>query len=80
MNKGKIMTRDEHLTWCKQRAMEYVACGDLVNAVISMMSDLEKHPDTSAKGTTLAMLGLLAAQQAANADVRNVIRYIQGFN
>ena len=74
------MTRAEHLQWCKDRAMEYVNHGELLNAVTSMMSDLEKHPETSAKNGALGMLGLLAMQQAQQGDRAAVIRYIQGFN
>lgn len=75
------MTRAEHLQWCKDRAMEYVNKGDLLNGVTSMMSDLTKHPETakSADGP-LAMLGLLAAQQAQSGDRDGVVRYIKGFN
>lgn len=40
------MTREEHLNWCKTRAIEYVEAGDLSNAQASMISDLGKHPDT----------------------------------
>ena len=39
------MTRDEHLEWCKKRALEYLDEGDLQNAFASMGSDLSKHPD-----------------------------------
>ena len=74
------MTRDEHLQWCKDRAMEYVNAGDLQNAVASMMSDLTKHPDTASTGGALAMLGFLAAQQAQSGDRDGVVRYIKGFN
>lgn len=76
------MTREEHMKWCKDRAMDYVNRGDLQNAVLSMMSDLEKHEDTSLKkrGGALAMLGLMAMQQAASNDRDGVVRYIEGFN
>lgn len=74
------MTREEHLKWCKSRAMEYVKANDLVNAVASMMSDLTKHPETASSATgVLASLGLMAAQQAANGDRAGVVRYIEGF-
>ena len=58
------MTRAEHLTWCKQRALEYVATGDLPGAFQSMTSDLSKHPETkshpgSALGMQLLMGGFL---------------------
>lgn len=73
------MTRQEHLQWCKNRAMEYVNRGNLLEGVTSMMSDLEKYPETKSKGV-LAALGLLAAQQAQAGDREAVVRYINGFN
>jgi hypothetical protein len=61
--------------------MEYVARGDLVEAVTSMMSDLEKHPETaSSAGGVLAMLGIHTALQAQKGDRAAVERYILGFN
>ena len=75
------MTRQEHLQWCKDRAMEYVNKGDLLNGATSMMSDLEKHDETRQKpGSALSMLGIMAAQQAQNGDRDGVVRYIKGFN
>ena len=74
-----MRTRQEHLQWCKDRAMEYVKEGNLLEAVTSMMSDLGKHPETQGGGA-LAMLGLLAIQQAQQGDTAAVKRYIQGFN
>lgn len=74
------MTRAEHLQWCKDRAMAYVDRGDLVNAVASMMSDLDKHEETKSTGGALAMLGIMAAMQAQNGDQAAVERYIKGFN
>lgn len=75
-----MTTRQEHLQWCKNRAMEYVAAGDLPNAVASMVSDLNKHPETSSAAGALAMLGLMAEQQAQAGDRNAVVRYIEGFN
>lgn len=76
------MTRDEHLQWCKDRAMEYVRQGQLLDGVTSMMSDLDKHPETAgvAANSALAPLGLLAAMQAQKGDREFVERYILGFN
>lgn len=74
------MDRLEHLNWCKQRAREYLHSGNLVEAVTSMMSDLGKHPETVKTGSALAMLGLLALQQAQGGDSDGVKRYIEGFN
>ena len=75
------MTREQHLQWCKDRAMEYVKTGDLVEAVISMMSDLNKHEETRpTPGGALSALGLMAAMQAQSGDRNGVVRYITGFN
>ena len=75
------MTREEHIGWCKQRAREYVQEGNLLEAVTSMMSDLGKHPETRERaGGALAMLGLMALQQAQAGDRDGVVRYIEGFN
>lgn len=72
------MTRQQHLEWCKKRAHEYLAKGDVANAVASMMSDLEKHPETSvASSPTLNMLGIMTASKN---DIHEARRYIDGFN
>ena len=72
------MTRDEHLQWCKDRAMEYVNSGDLKNGLASMLSDLRKHKETeNHPGTTLgAMLMFGGGLQTA----KDVKEFIEGFN
>ena len=40
-----MMTQDEHLEWCKKRALEYLDAGNPREAFTSMMSDLRKHPE-----------------------------------
>lgn len=37
------MDRAEHLAWAKARALEYVARGELANAIASMASDLNNE-------------------------------------
>jgi hypothetical protein len=69
-------TRAEHLSWCKERALEYVEAGDLINAVASMGSDLAKHPETKCD-PYLMMIGALDAQAG---DAPAVRRWIEGFN
>jgi hypothetical protein len=72
-----MRTRDEHLAWCKQRALEYLP-GDPVGAFMSMASDLRKHPETIDHlgleiGTMLLVGGkLLSANEARD--------FIEGFN
>ena len=75
-----MRSREEHIQFCKARAMEYVEHGELLNAVTSMMSDLEKHEETRSTGKALSALGLLAAMQAQQGDRQAVERYILGFN
>lgn len=70
-----MRTRDEHLEWCKERAFEYVAEGDLLNAVTSMGSDLDKHPELGCN-PFLLMTGAMRAQEG---DVRGVRDWIEGF-
>ena len=72
------MNRAEHLKWCKKRALEYVAIGDIQEAVTSMMSDLRKHPETeNHAGIELGMLMLMTGQLRSPEDAR---KFIEGFN
>lgn len=71
-----MRTRAEHLAWCKERALEYVEAGDLDQAVTSMGSDLDKHPELKCN-PYLLMAGALDAQKG---DARAVRRWIEGFN
>jgi hypothetical protein len=66
------VTRAEHLAWCKTRALEYLDEGDVVNAITSMMSDMDKHPDTALGRSPLFWLGLTYATGAR--------RWIEGFH
>lgn len=70
-----MRTREEHLTWAKQRALEYVDAGDLVSAVTSMGSDLDKHPELGCNSYLLMAGGL----DASTGDPRLVRRWIEGF-
>lgn len=73
-----MITRVEHLNWCKERALEYANRGDAKNAVASMGSDLNKHPETqNHPGTTLGV-GLLMLGEFN--DRGKLIRWIEGFN
>jgi hypothetical protein len=69
------VTRDGHVEWCKQRALEYVEIGDLDEAVSGMLSDLLKH-EKNVLNPMLAMTGLYSVQLGAE----GVKRWINGFN
>lgn len=72
------MTRQEHLQWCKDRALEYVDVGDTDQAWASMVSDLGKHEETEDHsaihlGCGLFMNGMLNSESAMR-------EFIVGFN
>lgn len=72
------MTREQHLEWAKQRALEYADRGELVNAFASLGSDLNKHDGTRNHagikiGMELMMIGDLDTPYAMR-------KFILGFN
>src|ERR1700722_5897494 len=75
--RADALTRDEHLAWCKRRALEHVAAGDLTHAVASMASDLKMHPDTDNPALSgLAMIGMMYVTDGDKAAVQ---RWIERF-
>lgn len=75
-----MRTRDEHVAWCKERALAYLDKDgrDTMNALTSMFSDLGKHPETADHiainlGLQLMMMGSLGSERDAR-------RFIEGFN
>lgn len=73
-----ITTREEHLKWCKDRALRYLEDGDLTNAVASMGSDLSKHSETH-QLVSNPYLMLLGMQHVLSYDAQGVRRWIEGF-
>lgn len=72
------MTRAQHLRWAKDRALEYAESGDAANALASIGSDLDKHPETANHpGVRLGMTLLLAGQFKSPQEI---VHYIEGFN
>lgn len=72
------MTRDEHLTWCKRRALEYVNHHKMNEALASMGSDLNKHPETANHPGML--IGLQMQMNGMLSDQDDMRRFIEGFN
>lgn len=71
-------TRAEHLAWCKQRALEYVDAGDVSNAFASMISDMQKHPQTFGHiGLNLGSAMMFSGNLSSIAEMRH---WIEGFN
>lgn len=72
------MTRDEHLAWCKKRALQYCDIGDMNQAFASMTSDLRKHPETANhSGAELGMLMIAGGHLSTPQKMRE---FIKGFN
>jgi hypothetical protein len=72
-----MKTRSEHLEWCKNRAYRYWREGDLANAVVSMMSDLDKHEATRSQSVPYLMV--LGGMYASEHDHEAVRKWIEGF-
>ena len=70
------MTRDEHMAWCKRRALAYLP-GNPREAITSMISDLGEHDETKGLGETV---GMIAMFELANATPNSARRFIEGFN
>jgi transcriptional regulator NrdR family protein len=71
------MNREEHLEQCKKNAREYLKLNDIENAILSMISDLSKHPETKIKSDSLIKLGMM---YIINNDYQGAIRFIEGFH
>jgi len=71
------MTRDEHLAWCKQRALQILEGGDRVGAITSMMSDLQKWGKPLYEPQTFVVLIMAGRFETTDAGVRH---WIEGFN
>jgi hypothetical protein len=72
-----MMTRAEHIAWCKSRAIQELEFSkDPKQGVISMMSDLGKHPETANNVLrSLCMMMLMGS-----CTERSVREFINGFN
>jgi hypothetical protein len=80
------MTRDEHMKWCKSRAIDefdfYNTKSGLKeaikNGIISMTSDINKHPETKSESLqALCMMQLLGNMIHSRSEFVN---FINGFN
>lgn len=73
-----MMTRAEHLSWCKQRALELLDAGHIQEAYTLMASDLDKHPETRGHtGRELSMMLLMVGHLERPDEMR---KFINGFN
>lgn len=73
-----MTTRIEHLQWCKDRAMEYVKSGELIQAFTSMASDLNKHAETANHPAIQLGMALILSNHLSTA--KEMEDFIKGFN
>jgi len=73
-----IVTRQEHVEWCKIRARQYLDVGDVSNAWASMASDLSKHPETANHSGLI--LGTMQVMGGMLSTVDEMRLFIEGFN
>lgn len=67
-------TREEHLAWCKQRALAFLP-DDPQQAFTSMASDLNKHDETCGHSGVEIGFALLMAD-----NIHEMREFIEGFN
>lgn len=73
-------TRQEHLDWCKKRALEYVDAGDYQQAFASFASDVRKHPETKDISEAIAMLGMPLLMAGLLSTPQEMREHITGYN
>jgi len=76
--KTNVASREEHLAWCKERALDLVDQGDLTQAYASMASDLRKHDGTA--GHPAIELGMMLMMGGHLSTPHEMRKFIEGFN
>lgn len=75
------MNRQEHMDWCKTRALAELDANPYegpANALASILSDLRKHPET--KNHAGAELTMMLAMSGHLDTADKVREHIKGFN
>lgn len=73
-----MRTREEHLRWCKERALEYIDKGDIQEGIASMLSDMRKHEET--KSPTLDQLAMMMLMSGQLNSIPKAREFINGYN
>ena len=72
------MNREDHLAWCKRRALQYVDRGQVIEGLTSMLSDMGKHPETQSPALTTMTMGLIMIGSLDSPEAAR--RHIEGFH
>lgn len=70
------MTRQEHIVWCKERALELLDSGDTNGAMASMMSDMTKHDETIGAMDAMKPIAMVTMMSG---NVNEIRKFIDGF-
>ena len=60
-----MKSREEHLSWAKQRALICVDMGDFTDALAALRADLDENPPKGVVSSDQALRGYKAAMNAA---------------
>lgn len=72
------MAGNDHLAWCKQRALEVLKSGDIPGAYTSMASDLNNDPSTrDHPGIQLGMMLMMGGHLKTAPEME---KFITDFN
>lgn len=73
-----MRTREEHLAWCKERALAYIDRGQINEGLTSMMSDMSKHPETAwPEGDILTVQLMMIGALSTISEAR---KHVLGYN
>lgn len=72
------MTREEHLQWAKDRALEYVEMNELGHAWASFTSDMRKHDELTTHPALILGSQLLASGHLSSQG--EMEKFIKDFN
>jgi hypothetical protein len=73
-----MTTRAKHLEWCKKRAYSYLDEGEIQSAVLSMVSDMSKHPET--QSSVSEGIFKVATWVICCNDINEARKFVDGFN
>lgn len=71
-----LETRQQHIDWAKKRGIEYAQNGELVKAMDSIASDLQKHPETNRHPAPELAVQLYIAGKLSTPE--EMVKFIEG--
>lgn len=70
--------KEQHLNWCKERALQVLENGDTAGAFASFASDMAKHTETKDHiGLKMGLMLLATGNLSTYNDMKN---HIEGYN